>query len=151
MRADEDAPAPEQAQHAADAAAGIEAALRGLHGEGRAGLQAAGDVARALQQLLVADLALARSALLRALACIVIALVFGTSCWLLLMAALVAALQASGLSWLAALLIAALLSLTAAALAVWGAMRHLAHTRLDASRRQLARLLPRRRETDVQT
>jgi len=69
-----------------------------------------------------------------------IAIAFGASAWLLLMAALVAALVVAGLSWLAGLLIAAALSMVAAAAAGFGAMRYFEHTRLKATRRQLARL-----------
>ena len=60
--------------------------------------------------------------------------------WLLLLAALVSLLQRLGLSWLAALGIAALMSLGVTAFAGWRALHYFEHTRLEATRRQLARL-----------
>ena len=56
------------------------------------------------------------------------------------MAAMVASLQAAGLSWLLSLLLAALLSLAITAAAGIAAMRYFDHTRLQATRRQFARL-----------
>lgn len=144
MHANEDAPqdtprgAPDDAS--AQAAPGIEETLRGLRDEGREGLKAAADAAKALRILVAADVSLARSAFGRTLAFTGIAIAFGASAWLLLMAALVAALVVAGLSWLAGLLIAAALSMLATAAAGFGAMRYFEHTRLKATRRQLARL-----------
>ena len=105
MRADGDAPQPEQPQPRD--APGLEEALRGLGEEGRAGLKAATDVAKALRILIAADISLARSAFGRTLALTGVAIAFGASAWLLLMAAMIAAMQAAGLSWVIALLIAA--------------------------------------------
>lgn len=145
MHANEDAPqasprgAPASDAPAADAP-GIEETLRGLRDEGVAGLKAASDAAKALRILVAADVSLARSAFGRTLAFTGIAIAFGASAWLLLMAALVAALVVAGLSWLAGLLIAAALSMVATAAAGFGAMRYFEHTRLKATRRQLARL-----------
>ena len=118
----------------------LEDSLRRVGQAGREGLSAALDNGRAWRGLVAADFALARSALGRALAWVGVAIAFGASSWLLLMAALVSLLQRFGLSWLAALSLAALLSLAVTAVAAWQAVRHLEHTRLDATRRQLARL-----------
>lgn len=139
MRAGEDAP---QADASADAQAapGIEEALRALREDGRAGLKAATDVAKALRILVAADISLARSAFGRALAFTAVAIAFGASSWLLLMAVMVSAMQSAGLSWLLALLIAALLSVAITAGAGYAAMRYFEHTRLQATRRQFARL-----------
>jgi len=115
-------------------------ALKELGASGRASLSAAGDAAKALRILIAADIALARSAFGRTLAFTGVAIAFGASSWLLLMAALVAALQASGLSWLWALLLAALLSVAVTTFAGWRAMHYFEHTRLKATRRQFARL-----------
>ena len=71
---------------------------------------------------------------------VALAVTFGGSAWLLLMAALIAALQALGLSWLGALLLAALLSLAVTTAAAWGAVRYFGHTGMQASRRELSRL-----------
>ncbi len=136
MRADGDAPDTEQA----NATPGIEEALRGLREEGRAGLKAASDVAKALRILVAADISLARSAFGRTLALTGVAIAFGGSSWLLLMAAMIAAMQSAGLSWVVALLIAALLSVAITAGAGYAAMRYFEHTRLQATRRQFARL-----------
>ena len=127
-------------EEAAQTAAGIEDSLRGLRDEGRAGLKAATEVAKALRILIAADISLARSALGRTLAFTAVAIAFGASSWLLLMAAMIAAMQAAGLSWVIALLIAALLSVAVTAGAGYAAMRYFEHTRLQATRRQFARL-----------
>lgn len=118
----------------------LEESLHRIGQAGREGLSAAFESGRAWRGLVAADFALARSALGRALAWVGVAIAFGASSWLLLMAALVSLLQRFGLSWLAALSIAALLSLAVTAVAAWQALRYLEHTRLDATRRQLARL-----------
>ena len=125
----EERPAPDLAE-----------ALKDLGASGRAGLSAAGDAAKALRILVAADIALARSALVRTLAFTAIAIAFGASAWLLLMAAMIAALQSAGFSWLWALLLAALLSVAITLYAGWRAMRYFEHTRLQATRRQFARL-----------
>jgi len=118
----------------------LEESLRRVADAGREGLSAVADSTRAWRGLIAADLSLARSALGRALAWVGVAIAFGASSWLLLMAALVSLLQRFGLSWLAALSIAALLSVGVTAFAGWRAVAYLEHTRLDATRRQLARL-----------
>ncbi|MGO4221107.1 phage holin family protein [Lysobacter sp. TAF61] len=115
-------------------------ALRELGATARTGLGAAGASAKAMRSLVAADLALARSALGRALAFVGVAIVFGASAWLFLMGSLVALLTTLGLSWLLAMLIAALLSLAVTGYACWRAMHYFDHTRLQATRRQLARL-----------
>ena len=125
---------------AVNAAPGVSDTLHRLGDEGRATLRAGRDTLRALRVLLAADFALARAALTRAAVCVALAVTFGGSAWLLLMAALIAALQVLGLSWLGALLLAALLSLAVTAAAAWGAVRYFGHTGMQASRRQLSRL-----------
>lgn len=141
MRADGDAPQDgQQGSAPGKGAPGIEESLRAVGEEGRAGLKAAGDVAKALRILVAADISLARSAFGRTLAFTAVAIAFGASAWLLLMAAMIAAMQAAGLSWVVALLIAALLSVAITAGAGYAAMRYFEHTRLQATRRQFARL-----------
>ncbi|MGH8084003.1 MAG: phage holin family protein [Lysobacter sp.] len=116
-------------------------AMRQIGATGRASLGAAGDTANALRTLVVADVALARSALGRSLAFSGFAVAFGASAWLLLMATLVVFLSRQlGWPWSAALLVPALLSVLTTAIAGWFAMRYFEHTRLQATRRQLARL-----------
>ena len=115
--------------------------LQQLGASGRAGLSAAGDAASALRSLIAADLALARSALGRGMVFAGIALVFIATAWLLLMAALVVALSLGlGWSWSWSLLLTAALSIAITAFAAWRALRYFEHTRLEATRRQLAQL-----------
>ena len=137
---------------AADSGAGVPGAgdpappdlaesLRQVGAAGRASLGAAGDAAKAFRTLLIADVSLARSALGRTLALTGVAIAFGASAWLLLMATLIVYLtRGLGWSWSLALLGTALLSLAITAIAAWQGMRYFEHTRLQATRRQLARL-----------
>lgn len=120
--------------------AGIDDDARAIGAEARATLDSALDAGRALRRLVSADLALARSALGRALAWTAVAIIFGASAWLLSMGALIALLQASGLSWLASLTIAALLSLAVTGLAIWRVSVFFDHAGMHATRRQLSRL-----------
>lgn len=115
--------------------------LRQVGAAGRAGLSAATDAAKALRILVSADLSLARSAFGRALAFTAVAIAFGGSAWMLLMAALTAVLHdALDWSWTLSLGVCALLSLVVTALGVWRAIHYFEHTRMQATRRQLARL-----------
>ncbi|WP_231118273.1 phage holin family protein [Lysobacter silvisoli] len=126
---------------AAGADADLLESLRALGASGRAGLGAAGDTAKALRSLVAADISLARSALGRALALMGVAIAFGGSAWLLLMATLIVFLSRTlGMPWSLALLLSALLSLAVTAWAGWQAVRYFEHTRMQATRRQLARL-----------
>ena len=123
------------------AAPGLSAAAEALARDGRAGLQAASDAAKALRILVSADVSLARSAFGRTLAFTAVAIAFGASAWLLLMAALIVALSRGlGWSWSLSLLLTAVLSAAITLFAGWRAMRYFEHTRLKATRRQFARL-----------
>lgn len=123
------------------AAAGIAEALRELGAGGRATLEAGRDAGKALRILLAADISLARSAFGRTLAFTAVAIAFGASAWLLLMATLVVGLSRGlGWSWPLALLATAGLSVAVTVAAAWRALRYFEHTRLQATRRQLARL-----------
>lgn len=139
MSAGEEAPQAEPSG-SAQAAPGIEEAFRELSEESRAGLKAARDVGKALRILVAADISLARSAFGRTLALTGVAIAFGASAWLLLMAALIVGMQGAGVSWLWSLLIAAITSIVVTAGAGIAAMRYFEHTRLQATRRQFARL-----------
>lgn len=126
---------------AANPAPELAESLRQVGAAGRASLGAATDAAKAFRTLLIADVSLARSALGRTLALTGVAIAFGASAWLLLMATLVVYLtRGLGWSWSLALLVTALLSLAITAVAAWQGMRYFEHTRLQATRRQLARL-----------
>lgn len=122
-------------------APGIDDAVRELGAAGRATFEAGRDAGKAFRILLAADISLARSAFGRTLALTGVAIAFGASAWLLLMAALIVALtRGLGMSWALALLLTALLSVVVTAGAAWMATRYFEHTRLKATRRQLARL-----------
>ena len=125
----------------ASTVADIQEAIRQLGATGRATLGAGNNAAKAFRILLAADLSLARSAFGRTLALTGVAIVFGVSGWLLLMTTLIVWLSRGlGWSWSLSLLVCATLSAVIAAFAVWFAMRYFEHTRLQATRRQLARL-----------
>jgi hypothetical protein len=88
-----------------------------------------------------ADFSLARSAFGRTLAMTGVAIVFGASCWLLLMATLIVFMSSQlGLPWAASTLIGTLLSGGVAAWAYGAPAHYFDHTRMQATRRQLARL-----------
>ena len=91
--------------------------------------------------MLAADVSLARSAFGRTLAFTGVAIVFGASSWLLLMAGLIVFLNRGlGVPWTLAVLLCALASGAVAGWAIWQGQRYFEHTRLQATRRQLARL-----------
>lgn len=139
MRADGDAPGPEPSAKP-QAPPDLGEALHALGADSRAGLKAASDSLKALRILVAADVSLARSAFGRTLALTGVAIAFGASAWLLLMAAMIAAMHSAGLSWVAALLIASAASVAVTAGAGYAGMRYFEHTRMQATRRQLARL-----------
>jgi len=122
------------------AAPPLDESIRAIGQAGRETLGASRDALRALRGLLSADLALARSAMGRALAWTGVAVVFGASAWLLATAAGVALMQRLGLSWLASLSIAALFNLVVTALAAWRTARFFDYMGLHATRRQLAQM-----------
>lgn len=115
--------------------------LRQVGAAGKSSYEATTDAAKAFRSLFFADISLARSAFGRTVAFAGLAIASGASAWLLLMGTLIAVLRGSlGWSWTTAMLACAGLSIVAAALASWAAMRYFEHTRLKATRRQLARL-----------
>lgn len=119
----------------------LEEALRQVMAAGRSSLGATRDASKAFRTLFAADVSLARSAFGRSVAFTGLAVAFGASAWLLLMATVVVLLHMqAGLAWTLALLLCAALSLVICALAAWGAMHYFEHTRMRATRRQLARL-----------
>jgi hypothetical protein len=123
-----------------EAAPHLDESVRRLGASGKAAIASAKDTGRALRSLVSADLALARSALGRALAWVAVGIVFGASAWLLVVGALIAVLQRLGWSWLQSLSFAALLSLVVTAVAAWRTIHYFDRAGLHATRRQLARL-----------
>jgi hypothetical protein len=119
----------------------IEETLRELRMAGGATWRAGRDASKAFRILLSADVSLARSAFGRTLAFTGLAIAFGASAWLLLMAALISWLSLNlGWAWSLSMLLAAVLSIVATGLGGWKAMGYFDHTRLKATRRQLGRL-----------
>ena len=117
------------------------ASLHALRDTGRSGLGATGEAAKAFRSLVVADVSLARSAAGRSIAFAGVAVVFGASSWLLLMAAMIVLLSNQlGLPWWASLGGCALLSALGAWFAAHKAAGYFEHTRLKTTRRQLARI-----------
>ena len=99
-----------------DSVEGIEASLKELGASGRATWNAGRDAGKAFRILLSADVSLARSAFGRTLAFTGVAIAFGASAWLLLMAALIAGLSLGlGWPWALSLLLTGVLSVAAAA------------------------------------
>jgi hypothetical protein len=134
-------PDPDPSARARPEAPDLADSLREVGAAARLGLKEAGSSAKALRALVSADFSLARSAFGRTLAMTGVAIVFGASCWLLLMATLIVFMSRElGLPWAASMLIGALLSGGVAAWAVWRADHYFDHTRMQATRRQLARL-----------
>jgi hypothetical protein len=124
-----------------DDAPHLDASIREVGAAAKAGLSEASGSVKAFRALLAADVSLARSAFGRAMALTGVAIVFGASCWLLLMATLIVFLSRQlGLPWAASLLICALLSGAVTLWAAWRADYYFDHTRMQATRRQLARL-----------
>lgn len=119
----------------------LEESLRQVRDAGRSVWQAGGDASKAFRTLLAADVSLARSAFGRTLALTGVAIAFGASGWLLLMAALIVGLSRGlGLPWGVSMLICAVVSLIVAGWAAWQGQRYFEHTRMQATRRQLARM-----------
>ena len=117
----------------------LDESVRRIGAAGRATIDSALDTGRALRRLVSADLALARSAMGRALAWVAVAIVFGASAWLLVMGVLIALLHSLGLSWLLSFAICAALSLGVTGLAAWRVSVFFEYAGMHATRRQLAR------------
>lgn len=137
--ADEPIPPESEAQAGTP---GLGEALHALGDQSRQSLPDALATGQALRALLAADLALARAAVGRALVFAATAAALGISAWMLLLAAVVAGLRAFGVAWGIALLVVAAIGAVGAVLCGLAVRRSLAHAGLDATRRQLARLLP---------
>lgn len=126
---------------AGDEAAELLASFRQVGDAGRAGLAATRDAAKAFRALVSADVSLARSALGRTLAFTAVAIVLGVVAGLLLVGALVMGVSRGlGIPLWASLLLLGGLCALATWLAALRAMHYFEHTRMKATRRQLARL-----------
>lgn len=133
-------PNPPAGAHCSEAP-GLKETLDELAASGKASYKAARDAATALRILVSADISLARSAFGRTLAFTGVAIAFGASAWLLMMASLIAWLSLGlGWAWSLSLLLTASLSIVVTVIAAVMSMRYFEHTRMQATRRQLARL-----------
>ena len=94
------------------------------------------------RRLFLADLILARTALVRGMVFLLLCAVLAGTGWVLLMAMLILGIHQLGLSWLVALLIPFALSLGLAWYAWTVAHNTLRYADFDASRRQIARWFP---------
>jgi hypothetical protein len=125
---------PAQPPPLTESARAVYAAARGVAG-------AWGGHFQALRELLLADLALAREATLRAMLLLALAaIVFGT-CWALLTVLCVWLLHATGLNWAIALGLPIAAGVVVGIVALAFARKALRLARLDASREQLRALL----------
>ena len=127
---------------ALDAAERLKQDVGALLDAGRTAARDYGGVGVSFRQLLLADLSLARLALIRGLVFLLVcAIAIGTA-WAVGMTMLVVGLHATGLSWLMALLLPLALSLAIAWVAWSSAQKSLAMADLDATRRQLSYWFP---------
>jgi uncharacterized membrane protein YqjE len=131
---DEPRPTPEPGPLGEDARAVLQAAQESA--------QAWADTLRALRGLFLAELGLARTALLRGFWLGALALGLAVATCLLLVALAVVGLQALGLSWTASVTVCLLASAALTSLAAWRLVVTLRLTRFEATRRQLQRSLP---------
>lgn len=124
-----------------DEVASLLESFRDVGESGKASLAAVRDASKALHTLVAADVSLARSAFGRTLAFTGVAIVLGAVGGLMLAASMVTLLAIkAGLPWTVSLLIVGAVWFLGAGLAGWRAMRYFEHTRMKATRRQLARL-----------
>lgn len=116
-----------------------EAARRILAAGGAFGHDVAG-VGAALGELAAAEFALSRSAMVRSVVLLAMAIVLGTTAWLYAMAVAALALRALGLAWWASVGIPALVSLVGTLLCLWLARRALVDASFQRTRRIFAHL-----------
>ena len=129
-------------------APGIGEAIHSIGEAGKESLDSGRDIVRAMRRLVAADIAQARIVLARAAVWLGVAVAFGASAWLLVMAALIVGLNHIGLSWLAATSISAVVSVVIAGVGAWQALRYFEMARFEASRKQLAHLTRRSSEDE---
>lgn len=94
---------------------------------------------QALRRLFVAEVALAKVALVQALVFLLLAMVMLATAYGLLTALLVAGLRSAGAPWPLAIAIPLLLSLVLCGLAAWRARALLRHADFEGTRRQIAK------------
>lgn len=116
-------------------------AARSVYDAARAFAGVGGSAATTLRRLLLADLALARTAATQGALLFAAAAVLAFTGWVLLTALAVWGLHAAGLGWGTALALPALADLALAALLAWRALAVLRLADLQTTRQQLASLV----------
>lgn len=127
---DADPGAGEGAGKLGDDAQAVLSAARGAAGAYVGTLQS-------LQRLFLAELGLAREALVQATALLILATVMVATTWVLATALMVAAVRATGASWALSIAVPLLLSIAIGVLAAWRAKTLLRHLDFEATRRQV--------------
>ncbi len=125
-----------------DAARRLKQELADLNESGRAAAREYGRAGGSMRRLLVADVMLARDAMIRGLVFLLLCALAAGTAWVVAMAMLVIGLIQLGLPLQIALLIPLLVSLGVAYFAWKGANYALSYSDLDATRRQLAAWFP---------
>jgi hypothetical protein len=127
---------------ALDAAERLKDDVSGLLEAGRNVAREYGSAGASFRRLVMSDLALARTALIRGLVFLLVAVILAGTAWGVLMVMIVVVLHQVGLHWLLALVMPLALSLGIARYC-WGVSRKaLAFADLDATRRQMADWFP---------
>ena len=127
---------------ALDAAERLKDDVSGLLQAGRDVARDYGSAGSAFRRLVMSDLALARTALIRGLVFLLVAVILAGTGWGVAMVMIVVVLHQVGLHWLLALVVPLVLSLGIARYC-WGVSRKaLAFADLDATRRQLSDWFP---------
>lgn len=125
-----------------DAAKRLKQELADLQESGRVAAREYGRASGSLRRLLVADMMLARDAMIRGLVFLLLCALAAGTAWAVAMAMLVIGMIQLGLPLQVALLIPLLVSLTVAFFAWKGASYALSYSDLDATRRQLGAWFP---------
>jgi hypothetical protein len=125
-----------------DAAKRLKQELADLQESGRAAAREYGRASASLRKLVMADLMLARDAMIRGLVFLLLCALAAGTAWAVAMAMLVIGMIQLGLPLQVALLIPLLVSLTVAYFAWKGASYALSYSDLDATRRQLGTWFP---------
>ena len=127
---------------ALDAAERLKDDVSGLLEAGRNVAREYGSAGASFRRLVLSDLALARTALIRGLVFLLVAVILAGTAWGVAMVMIVVVLHEVGLHWLMALVLPLVLSLGIARYC-WGVSRKaLAFADLDATRRQMADWFP---------
>ena len=127
---------------AIEAAERLKEDVSGVLDAGRTVAREYGSAFAASRRLVLSDIALARTALIRGLVFLVLAALMGGTAWLAVMCGLVVGLNASGLHWIYALMVPLVLSGGTGYYAWTRAERALAYADLDATRRLFADWFP---------